>query len=123
MNQAINFFSTEEYELFQSLDLYKQNNLAITKQEEELRSLKYKTEAALESYNIQKEQCQENLESIKREIDIQRNILREENFKCSEVRRRLRYFSKKLDKVQQELAICEKSVAVSQIPKEEDLKK
>ena len=131
MNQAIIFFSTEEYELFQSfksqldnsLDLYKQNNLAITKQEEELRSLKYKTEAALESYNIQKEQCQENLESIKREIDIQRNILREENFKCSEVRRRLRYFSKKLDKVQQELAICEKSVAVSQIPKEEDLKK
>ena len=129
MNQAINFFSTEEYELFQSFksqldnsfDLYKQNNLAITKQEEELRSLKYKTEAALES--IQKEQCQENLESVKREIDIQRNILREENFKCSEVRRRLRYFSKKLDKVQQELAICETSVAVSRIPKEEDLKK
>ena len=131
MNQAINFFSTEEYELFQSFksqldnsfDLYKQNNLAITKQEEELRSLKYKTESALESYNIQNEQCQENLELIKREINIQRNILREENFKCSEVRRRLRYFSKKLDSVQQELAICETSVAVSQIPNEEDLKK
>ena len=128
MSRAINFFSAEEYELFQSFksqldnsfDLYKQNSLAITKQEEELRIIKHKTESALESYKIQKEQCQENLESIKREIDLQRNILMEENFKCNEVRRRIRYFSKELDKVQQELKTCETSVAVSQIPKEKD---
>ena len=72
MNQVIeSFFSHEEYVLFQSFksqfdnsfNLYKQNNLAISKQEEELRALKYETESALESYNIQKEQCQENLES------------------------------------------------------------
>ena len=127
MNPNINSFSlAEEYELFQSFksqiensfQLYKQNNSLITKQEEQLRPLKYKTEAAKESYNIQKEQFEENLESIKREIDLQRNILREENFKCSEVRRRFRYFSKKLDGIQQELGKCQASVEAAQIPTE-----
>ena len=122
-NRGDELFQSFKSQLDRSFDLYKQNNLAITKQEEELRSLKYKTESAIKSYNAQMEQCQKDLESNKREIDFQRNILMDENFKCNEVRRRFRYFSKQLDKVQQELSVCETSVAVSQILKGDDLKK
>ena len=55
-------FTPEEFELFQSFrgqldagfNLFRQNNLAITNQENELMKLKTQTESALESYEIQK---------------------------------------------------------------------
>ena len=76
--------------------------------------LKTQTEMALESFEIQKKECLENLEAIKKEIKYQKIILEEEYHKCNEARRR-RYYQKK---VQEELKTCEVSVAVAKIPKE-----
>ena len=118
-------FSFEEFELFQSFrsqldssfNLFRQNNLAITNQEDELMKLKTQTEMALESFEIQKKECSENLEAIKKEIKYQKIFFEEEYHKCNEARRRLRYYQKK-KKVQEELKTCEVSVAVAKIPKE-----
>ena len=73
-------FTPKEFELFQSFrsqldasfNLFRQNNLAITNQENELMKLKTQTESALESYEIQKKQCERDLEAIKEEIKFQK---------------------------------------------------
>ena len=81
--------------------------------------LKTQTESALESYEIQKKQCERDLEAIKEEIKFQKIILQEEYRNCNEARRRTRYYLKKIDRLQKEFKICETSVAVSKIPNEE----
>ena len=126
MKQIIEECPVEEFELFQSFrtqlydsfNLYRQNNLAIEKQENELMSLKIKTETAFESFEIQKNECADNLEAIKNEIQCQKSILAEEYHKCNEARRRLRYYRNQIKKCQEELQTYETSIAVSKTPAE-----
>ena len=130
MTQIINF-SLEEFELFQSFrsqlddsfNLYRQNNLAITNQKNELIKLKNQAEEAKESFDIQKKQCERDLEATKEEIKFQKIILQQEYHRCNEARRRIRYYRKKIEKLKKELETCETSVAVSKIPTGENLKK
>ena len=98
--------SIEELELFHSyraqlnssFAIYKQNNLAITKQENELRSIKIETELMFTSYEVQISELETTLENLKKEIEFQKTALKEVNFQSKEARRRLRYYIKKQKK-------------------------
>ena len=98
--------SIEELELFHSyraqlnssFAIYKQNNLAITKQENELSSIKIETELMFTSYEVQISELETTLENLKKEIEFQKTALKEVNFQSKEARRRLRYYIKKQKK-------------------------
>ena len=128
MNRITDDFSIEEFQIFQSFrsqlyssfELYRQNNLAIENQEKELMKLKTKTQMAFESFEIQKKECEKDLEAIKNEIHCQKILLAQEYHKCNEARRRIRYYTNKLKSIKEELEACETSVAVSKIPKGND---
>ena len=84
--RRLDIYTSEEVELCQSfkrqldssVNLFKQTNSAVEKQEKELMILKQKTVNARESYNIQMKKCQETLIKIKNEIAFEREVLREE---------------------------------------------
>ena len=95
--------SIEELELFHSyraqldssFNIYKQNNLAITNQENKLSSIKIEIELMFKSHEILKKELETTLENLKKEIEFQKTALKEINFQSKEARRRLRYYIKK----------------------------
>ena len=86
LNESIEMLpSEEELELFnayrQQLDesflLFRQENLAITKQEKELQKLKIDMELKFEKFNRERDACKKVLDDIRKDIAIERSILRD----------------------------------------------
>ena len=88
-------FYSYRAQLDSSFAIYKQNNLAITKQENELRSIKIETELMFKSYEVQKRELEITLENLKKEIEFKKTALKDVNFQSKEARRRFRYCIKK----------------------------
>ena len=92
-------FHSYKAQLDSSFNTYKQNNLAISNQENELKSIKIKTELMFQPYEIQKEELGKTLENLKKGIENQKKVLAEVNYRSKEARGRLRYYIRKADKI------------------------
>ena len=108
--EELELFHSYKTQLDSSFNTYKQNNLAISNQENELKSIKIKPELMFESYEIQKEELGKTLENLKKEIENQKKVLAEVNYRSKEARRRLRYYIRKADKICQENCWNEESL-------------
>ena len=95
-------FHSYRAQLDSSFAIYKQNNLAIAKQENELRSIKIEIELMFKSYEVQKRELETTLENLKKEIEFKKTALKDVNFQSKEARRRFRYYIKKADKICQD---------------------
>ena len=97
--------SGEELELFRSyreqLDeafkLFKQDNLAITIQQNELQKLKVKLEEAYEEFNRQRDASKKVLDDIRRDIEIEKSLLGDLRRESNNYRRKIRHLEKKIN--------------------------
>ena len=109
--------SPEEIELFQSyrrqldegFNLFRQSNLAIAIQGKELKKLKVQMELKHEEFNRQRDASKKVLDDIRRDIDMERCLLRELKGESNEYRRRIRYFEKELSNLDKWLPTEESS--------------
>ena len=102
-------FHSYRAQLGSSFNIYRQNNLALTNQENELRAIKIETEMMFKSYEIQKRELEATLENTKREIEAQKIVLKEVTFQFNKARQRLRYYMKKQTKICQDQCQNEES--------------
>ena len=113
MNQNIDFLisqkiknppSDEEIELFNAykqhidrdFELFKQANLALTMQENELNDAKELLVKKVGEFNCRKQNANDVFNIINKEIDIARGTLNDLKRECNQYRRQIRFLEKKM---------------------------
>ena len=113
MNQNIDFLisqkiknppSDEEIELFNAykqhidrdFELFKQANLALTMQENELNDAKELLVKKVEEFNCRKQNANDVLNIINKEIDVAIGTLNDLKRACNQHRRQIRFLEKKI---------------------------